>query len=331
MRIENELVLSRSALEPRCVGITSPRRRRTPTTASFATRRLTFCISIHVRASVSGAPRITRDPGRDGPGDSVAVLSRFAAEERGAGATAANSTTMAIATAPRTYRAPSARASRFECGTKSMSVRPPACPRGRALAGDSTVQRPSIPVPSGASGVFSAVNAVFRPASVEANVRASRPAAALRRVAMTPRDMCASVPKPNGDTDATERWPNRGLTSESCGLTSSCGRRPINAAVDRPTSGDSAPMKTRNTPLPLSAIVVLALAACADNATTAPAARQPAVSLATNALDFMPLASSVACTTGGTPAAVFSIPAGFAQTNIASEPDYLGNPDMITQ
>jgi hypothetical protein len=76
---------------------------------------------------------------------------------------------------------------------------------------------------------------------------------------------------------------------------------------------------------------VLALAACADNATTAPVARPAAVSFEKNVLAFTPLASSVACTTGGTPSAMFSVPGGFVQANIASEPDYLGNPDMITQ
>jgi secreted PhoX family phosphatase len=76
---------------------------------------------------------------------------------------------------------------------------------------------------------------------------------------------------------------------------------------------------------------VLALAACADNATTAPVARPAAVSFEKNALAFTPLASSVACTSGGTPSAMFSVPGGFVQANIASEPDYLGNPDMMTQ
>src|SRR4029079_18359192 len=90
-------------------------------------------------------------------------------------------------------------------------------------------------------------------------------------------------------------------------------------------------MKTRTTALPLSAMGVLALAACADNATTAPVARPAAVSFEKNVLAFTPLASSVACTTGGTPSAMFSVPGGFVQANIASEPDYLGNPDMITQ
>lgn len=80
-----------------------------------------------------------------------------------------------------------------------------------------------------------------------------------------------------------------------------------------------------------SSCAAVVLAACADQSTTGPIVRPRLASLSTNALDFTPLGSSVACTTGGTPNAVFSIPAGFTQSNIASEPDYLGNPDMITQ
>jgi len=90
-------------------------------------------------------------------------------------------------------------------------------------------------------------------------------------------------------------------------------------------------MKTRITALPLSAMSALALAACADNATTSPIARPAAASFAKGAAPFAALASSVACTTGGNPNALFAIPAGFTQSNIASEPDFMGNPDMITQ
>lgn len=92
-------------------------------------------------------------------------------------------------------------------------------------------------------------------------------------------------------------------------------------------------MKTRNTAFSLSALGVLALAACADDATTAPASRVRATANAAivGPMQFAPLASSAACTAGGNPNAVFTVPAGLAQTNIASEPDYLGNPDMITE
>jgi hypothetical protein len=75
MRIENEFVLSSSALPPGSVGITCPRSNRTPTTASLATRRLTFFISIHVRGAESGVVRTiggiaaaaTATPSRSGP------------------------------------------------------------------------------------------------------------------------------------------------------------------------------------------------------------------------------------------------------------------------
>ena len=90
-------------------------------------------------------------------------------------------------------------------------------------------------------------------------------------------------------------------------------------------------MKTRITALPLSAMSALALAACADNATTSPIARPAAASFAKGLAPFAALPSSVACTTGGNPNALFAIPAGFTQSNIASEPDYMGNPDMITE
>ena len=85
-----------------------------------------------------------------------------------------------------------------------------------------------------------------------------------------------------------------------------------------------------STVLVLSSATVL-LAGCADQSTTAPIARPTVAALTRGDAEFTPLASSVACTTGGTPNTMFSIPAGFTQSNIASEPDYMGNPDMITQ
>lgn len=87
------------------------------------------------------------------------------------------------------------------------------------------------------------------------------------------------------------------------------------------------------TALPLSAFAVMSLVACSDDSTTAPHAspRRGAQVAVTGPVQFTPLASSVACTAGGNPSALFSIPAGFTQANIASEPDYMGNPDMITE
>jgi hypothetical protein len=92
--------------------------------------------------------------------------------------------------------------------------------------------------------------------------------------------------------------------------------------------------KVQLTALAVSALSVLGLAACADDATTAPMARPTAAFAqggSAKAGEFAPLVSSVACTAGGNVNALFAIPAGFTQANIASEPDYLGNPDMITQ
>jgi uncharacterized protein len=92
-------------------------------------------------------------------------------------------------------------------------------------------------------------------------------------------------------------------------------------------------MITRTTVLPLAAVGVLSLGACSDNATTEPRLRARATSAVATVgpVQFTPLATSAVCTTGGNANAPFAIPAGFTQTNIASEPDYLGNPDMITE
>jgi uncharacterized protein len=91
-----------------------------------------------------------------------------------------------------------------------------------------------------------------------------------------------------------------------------------------------------STVLALSALASVALAACADDAATAPlTARKASLAVAgsatTGAFQFTPVATSAACTAGGNANALFSIPAGYTQANIASEPDYMGNPDMITQ
>jgi hypothetical protein len=94
-------------------------------------------------------------------------------------------------------------------------------------------------------------------------------------------------------------------------------------------------MLARSTALVMSALATVSVAACVDDATTAPIARRTASfaneSATNGAFQFEPLATSVACTAGGNVNALFSIPAGYTQTNIASEPDYFGNPDMITQ
>jgi hypothetical protein len=50
----------------------------------------------------------------------------------------------------------------------------------------------------------------------------------------------------------------------------------------------------------------------------------------TGGFQFSPLASSAACTVGGSATAPFVLPAGFTQTIIASEPDYADVPDMNT-
>lgn len=49
------------------------------------------------------------------------------------------------------------------------------------------------------------------------------------------------------------------------------------------------------------------------------------------AFTFEPLTASAACTNGGDAAAPFTIPNGFSQSIIASEPDFPDVPDMITQ
>ena len=91
------------------------------------------------------------------------------------------------------------------------------------------------------------------------------------------------------------------------------------------------PSAAHSTVFMLSAFAAVSLAACADQSTTAPTRRSAAVSFAKGEADFTPLATSVACTAGGNVNASFGIPAGFTQQNIASEPDYAGNPDMITE
>jgi hypothetical protein len=89
--------------------------------------------------------------------------------------------------------------------------------------------------------------------------------------------------------------------------------------------------------LGIAGAVSFAFTACADNAvTTAPYA--PATAFATSAVsaggafNFAPLASSYACAVpGGDPVNPVSLPAGFAQTIIASEPQFADAIDMNTQ
>ncbi len=71
-----------------------------------------------------------------------------------------------------------------------------------------------------------------------------------------------------------------------------------------------------------------AIGACSEPP-TAPAARLSAQALPAGA-SFTPLASSTQCTSGGDPAAPLTLPAGYSETVIASEPDYLDVPDMQT-
>lgn len=74
--------------------------------------------------------------------------------------------------------------------------------------------------------------------------------------------------------------------------------------------------------------VALAAAACQEPA-GAPATPIAAQSVSAGA-PFVPLAASTQCTPGGDPAAPLTLPAGYGQTIIAGEPDYLDVPDMQT-
>ena len=79
----------------------------------------------------------------------------------------------------------------------------------------------------------------------------------------------------------------------------------------------------------LCAVPLLLLAAACDQPAGAPVAPISAQSLHAGAA-FTPLASSAQCTPGGTVTALLNLPDGYAQTIIASEPDYLDLPDMNT-
>jgi hypothetical protein len=88
----------------------------------------------------------------------------------------------------------------------------------------------------------------------------------------------------------------------------------------------------------VAGVLGVSLAACSDvNRPVAPTLRSVTPAFANNAGEprgafaFEPLASSAACTTGGNANAPFLIPAGFSQSIIASEPQFLDNPDMHTQ
>lgn len=76
--------------------------------------------------------------------------------------------------------------------------------------------------------------------------------------------------------------------------------------------------------------VSVAIGACADDPTSTARPVAGNESSAKGPFQFTPLATSAACTNGGTVNSLFALPPAFAQSNIASEPDYAGNPDMIT-
>lgn len=76
-------------------------------------------------------------------------------------------------------------------------------------------------------------------------------------------------------------------------------------------------------------VAALLLAAACDRPPAASVAPLSAQTFAAGA-EFTPLASSAQCTNGGDVAALLNLPAGYSQTVIASEPDYLDVPDMQT-
>jgi len=89
--------------------------------------------------------------------------------------------------------------------------------------------------------------------------------------------------------------------------------------------------------LALAGAATLSFTACADDAlTTAPSLQVPSFAasagLGGNGFQFTPLSSSSACTvSGGDPVNPVALPAGFAQTIIASEPQFADAIDMNTQ
>jgi secreted PhoX family phosphatase len=83
-------------------------------------------------------------------------------------------------------------------------------------------------------------------------------------------------------------------------------------------------------PRPCSLVLLLALASTAcDQPPESPIAPLLGQSLSAGAT-FTPLGSSAQCTAGGDATAPLVLPAGYSQTLIASEPDYLDVPDMQT-
>ena len=87
----------------------------------------------------------------------------------------------------------------------------------------------------------------------------------------------------------------------------------------------------------LAGAATLSFTACADDVlTTAPSLRVPSFAasagLGGNGFEFTPLFSSYACTvSGGDPVNPVALPAGFAQTIIATEPQFADAIDMNTQ
>ena len=86
----------------------------------------------------------------------------------------------------------------------------------------------------------------------------------------------------------------------------------------------------------LAGAATLSFAACADDVTTAPSLQVPSFAasagLGGDGFQFTPLSSSYACTiSGGDPVNPVALPAGFAQTIIATEPQFADAIDMNTQ
>ena len=88
--------------------------------------------------------------------------------------------------------------------------------------------------------------------------------------------------------------------------------------------------------LSLAGVATLCFTACADDVATAPRPQinsfAPAMGLGGSGFQFTPLSSSYACTVpGGDPVNPIALPEGFAQTIIASEPQFADAIDMNTQ
>jgi len=76
-------------------------------------------------------------------------------------------------------------------------------------------------------------------------------------------------------------------------------------------------------------VAALLLAAACDHPPAAPVAPLSAQAFSAGA-EFTPVPASAQCTNGGNVAALLNLPDGYAQSVVASEPDYLDVPDMQT-